>query len=139
MQIQSLLTILFNLIINVIAFRKRKESKEMRKARKRSDGINSIGENVDLGNGLTAEAYSAEIEKVAAQTADYNTLLSTLDGKLTELVNAEKALAELSTRMLNAVGTKYGYDSVEYEKAGGTRKSERKRPAKKNNGNGKTA
>jgi hypothetical protein len=28
---------------------------------------------------------------------------------------------------------------VEYEKAGGTRKSERKRPAKKNNGNGKTA
>jgi hypothetical protein len=31
--------------------------------------------------------------------------------------------------MLNGVGSKYGYDSIEYENAGGKRKSERKRPA----------
>ena len=34
-------------------------------------------------------------------------------------------------RMLSAMGDKYGKDSSEYEVAGGTRKSERKKPTKK--------
>jgi hypothetical protein len=36
---------------------------------------------------------------------------------------------DLTERMLAGVGSKYGKDSTEYEKAGGVRKSERKRRA----------
>ena len=122
-----------------MAYKKRKESSEVRKARKRLDGIRSIDESADLGNGLTVEFYDGEIKKLVDKTASYNTLLSTVDGQLSELEQAEKDLGELSDRMLNAVGTKFGYDSIEYEKAGGVRKSERKRSARKNGGNTKTA
>ena len=44
---------------------------------------------------------------------------------------AEKAIRDLSERMLAGVASKYGKDSSEYEMAGGTRKSERKRPTRK--------
>ena len=43
----------------------------------------------------------------------------------------EKALDQLSTRMLKAVAVKFGENSDEYEKAGGKRTSERKRPQRK--------
>jgi hypothetical protein len=35
--------------------------------------------------------------------------------------------------MLKAVGIKYGLDSIEYEKAGGTRKSDKKRGSSSSN------
>ena len=44
---------------------------------------------------------------------------------------AETTVADLSSRLLSGVKTKYGADSSEYEKAGGTRKSEIKRTSKK--------
>lgn len=111
-----------------MAFKKRNESPAVEKANKRIDGLKSIGPDTDLGNGLTVSAYAAEIEKVTSLTKTYNTLLSDVDGVLTQLKAAEDSLAEFSKRMLNGVGAKYGYDSIEYEKAGGKRASERKRP-----------
>ena len=61
----------------------------------------------------------------------YNTKLSELDSLLNEIETDEGALDELSTRMLAAVGVKYGKDSDEYEQAGGTKTSDRKSPARK--------
>ena len=58
--------------------------------------------------------------------SSYNTRLSELDGILNELETAESELDELSARMLAGVGVKYGKNSDEYEKAGGTRTDERK-------------
>jgi hypothetical protein len=113
-----------------MAFKKRQQSKIVDKANKRNDGIKSIGPEIDLGNGLTVTAFTAEIAKVESQRQAYNTLLSDVDGALSKLNEAEKALGDFSKRMLNGVGSKYGYDSIEYEKAGGIRKSERKRPVK---------
>ncbi|ASC70730.1 hypothetical protein XM38_016750 [Halomicronema hongdechloris C2206] len=43
------------------------------------------------------------------------------------LLDKEKQLNALSERMLLAVAVQYGKDSYEYEMAGGTRTSERKR------------
>ena len=45
-------------------------------------------------------------------------------------------LDRLSERMLAGVGVKFGYDSAEYGKAGGTRKGARKRRSSNGNGNG---
>lgn len=114
-----------------MSYRKRTISPEVAKANKRIDGIRSIDPNIDLGNGITDAAYVAEIGKVTTLTERYNTLLSEVDGTLTALEQAEKALGDFSQRMINAVGTRFGYDSIEYEKAGGTRKSEKKRTSKK--------
>ena len=44
------------------------------------------------------------------------------------LAGADTALADLSERMLAGVASQFGRDSDAYEKAGGTRKSDRRRP-----------
>jgi hypothetical protein len=51
----------------------------------------------------------------------------------------EKELADFSDTMLKAVGVKYGFDSIEYEKAGGTRKSDKKRSSSSNTNSENTA
>jgi hypothetical protein len=100
-------------------------------AQQRASGLASIDAALDLGNGLTLTAYTAKITSVSDALDDYNTKLSELDGLLNDLEDLEGELDELSVRMLTAVAAKYGKDSDEYEKAGGTRTSERKKPKKK--------
>src|SRR5688500_12929292 len=93
-----------------------------------SPGIKSIETDLDLGNGLQAETFGAKISEVRATLEDYNTTLSTADEKLNVFNAREKELRDMHERVLTAVAAKYGKDSDEYEKAGGKRKSERKRP-----------
>src|SRR6185503_4965799 len=47
------------------------------------------------------------------------------------LLAAEKALGDLSERMLAGVAARFGKNSSYYEQAGGVRMSERKRPVRK--------
>jgi hypothetical protein len=49
---------------------------------------------------------------------------------LNDLQYIEAQLDELSVRVLTAVAAKYGKESDEYEKAGGTRASVHKKPEK---------
>lgn len=123
-----------------MAYRKRQQSAEVDKANKRIDGLMSIVPEVELGTELTLTIYRTKIAEVEKRTQSHNTLLADVDTSLTLLERAEKELADYSERMLSGVGSKYGFDSIEYEKAGGVRKSEIKRTARKNgngNGNGK--
>jgi hypothetical protein len=61
--------------------------------------------------------------------------IETLRTQLTALVNQLKAksaeLAKINTRARSGFRATYGTDSSQYEQAGGTRTSERKRPSKK--------
>ena len=107
-------------------------------AQKRADGLASIDPNLDLGkdangNPITLPAYQAAIKAVADKNDKYNTLLSTADGLATELKNDEKNLDNFSSIMLASIGVKYGKNSAEYGKAGGTRTSERKKIVRKPN------
>jgi len=111
--------------------RKRKFSAEVNKAQKRLDGIRSISTPIELGNGYTDTTYAAEIKKVTDLLQTYNTAVSNLDGLSTTLDKAEKALGNYSKAVLSQTGSKYGFDSVEYEQAGGTRRSAIKRASKK--------
>ena len=52
-------------------------------------------------------------------------------GQRTAIQEAEKAVSEMSEKMLIGVAFEYGKDSSEYSMAGGVRKSQRKRPARK--------
>ncbi|MGB3517964.1 MAG: hypothetical protein WBA43_16020 [Elainellaceae cyanobacterium] len=90
--------------------------------------MRSIHASLDLGNGLTLAEYNQAINAVRADIDTYNEALSQVDNASNAVQAGEKKLRDLSEQMLMAVAAKYGKDSSEYEMAGGTRKSERKKP-----------
>ncbi len=110
--------------------RRKRTSPVLDKARTRATALSSIDAKLDLGKELTLDAYTAAIKQAEDKLAAYNALLSKVDASLNDVQAAEKGPAALSDRMLGGVGSKYGKDSNEYEKAGGVRKSERKRPVR---------
>ncbi len=122
-----------------MAYKKRSTSLEQEKAQSRLDGTKQFENPINFGRGLTEADYTTQITLVDTLTKEYNSMLIKADGISTQLDQAEKDLAELSKRFLNAVGAKYGYDSVEYEKAGGVRKSDYKRTPRKSSGKTPTA
>jgi hypothetical protein len=109
-----------------MAFRKR-NSKALEHASQRLAGIKSIDPALDLGNGLSVATYVLTIGEADAALEGYNTQLSQADGLQNAFFAKEKALRDVSERMLVGVAAKYGKDSDEYEMAGGTKKSLRKR------------
>jgi len=111
--------------------RQKRNSKELEKAQERANNLKSIDTQLDLGNGLTLAAYQSAVVSLKAHLETYNNLLSTLDAQANDLLAEEKAMALLSERMLHGVSAKYSRDSNAYEQAGGVRRSERKKPARK--------
>lgn len=94
-------------------------------------GMKSIKEDLDLGNGVTVVNGEALLFDARRLLADYNASLAVSDGLLTAFELKEKELQKFNAKVLPAVGLKYGKDSAEYEKAGGVRDSERKKPNRK--------
>lgn len=90
------------------------------KAQRRLALIKSINENLDLGHGLSIEAYSRYIDDTRATLEAHNTLLSNLDESRKTMDRKDKGLSELSERMLSAIGSIYGRNSIQYLKAGGS-------------------
>lgn len=109
-----------------MAYRKR-NSKDLEKAGQRLAGMKSIDPALDLGNGLSVATYLSVIEETDVALEGYNTQLSQADGLQNEFFAKEKNLRDMSERMLVGVAARYGKDSDEYEKAGGTKKSLRRR------------
>lgn len=107
--------------------RRKKSSAALTKAEGRLVGIKSINTKLDMGNGMSAASYEKEIVKLRQQIEAYNTTLSKLDAAANQIIDTEKQLSGLSERMLLGVAMAYGKDSSEYEMAGGTRRSERRR------------
>jgi hypothetical protein len=110
--------------------RKKRKSKAVENGLKRAAALTAIDPKLDLGNGLTLDGYNTAIKAHEDDVDGYNSDLSDLDARLTGIKANEKTLAQLSVRMLKGVASKFGEDSDEYEKAGGKRTSERKRPVR---------
>jgi hypothetical protein len=110
-----------------IMARLKKAGKEIETAQQRLAGQKSIEEALDLGNNLTNAAYEAKIQEALTALNDYNASLSASDDKLNTYKAKANEVKAYSERSLKAVGVKYGFDSTEYEMAGGTRKSEHKK------------
>jgi hypothetical protein len=111
--------------------RLKRASQLLDKAKTRANNLVSIDPGLDFGNGLSVPAYQAQIDALQAKLDRHNNLLSELDALSNDIAAAEKTLADYSERMLNGVSVRFGKDSNEYEKAGGVRKSERKKPVKR--------
>jgi len=115
--------------------RQKRTSKALVKAQERAEHLQSIDAQLDLGyEGLTLTAFQAAIASLQANLEAYNEQLAALDEQAAALLTEEKNLSALSERMLEGVSVKYGKDSLAYKQAGGVRKSERKKPARKSGG-----
>jgi len=111
--------------------RRKRTSPVLEAARQRLAGLNSITPPPDFGPGLKLADYAAQINDFSNQIDHYNQMGSTMDDLQNQLDDKEERLRESSRRMLSATEAHYGPDSSEYEQAGGTRSSDRKRPTRK--------
>ncbi|MBD2496518.1 hypothetical protein [Nostoc sp. FACHB-280] len=106
---------------------KRRTSRIVEKAELRVSGLKAIDPNMDFGDNRNLQNMIQLIEQYRAKLNSYNTALVVIDSTKLEMEQLEKSLGELNDKMLIGVAFKYGKDSVEYEMAGGVRKSERVR------------
>lgn len=104
-----------------------RSSKVLKKADCRIANMISIDPVLDLGNGLSLEIYSNQIEAARQKVAIYNTAVANLTQLYNEMLDAEQIVSDLNVRMLTGVLTKYGRNSTEYEMAGGKRTPSKRR------------
>lgn len=110
---------------------KRLNSEAIEKAKGRHANLVTVDPALDLGNNLTVANYLTAIEAAEALQNSYNQTLALADEQMSAFTLNEAALNALSERMLQGVSTRFGKDSEEYKTAGGTKRSERKRPVRK--------
>jgi len=111
--------------------RQTRSSQVVLKAEQRVAGLKMIDPNLEVGDSLTLEKFTTSIEQLRAKLETYNSLLAKVDVVKTDLNADETQLKHMIEEMLIGVASKYGKDSYEYKLAGGTRRSERKRPVRK--------
>lgn len=107
--------------------RRKRGSKMLERAERRYASLRSLGTVLDLGNGLTLDAFNAQIATVRERLIHYNTALSTIDKAYNDVLSAEQQLGAFAESMLLGVAVRYGKNSDEYEMAGGVRRPERRR------------
>jgi TolA-binding protein len=115
-----------------IMARPKRSSTVLTNAEQREAGIRSISDVLDLGNGLNLSSYSQRIASLRQKISTYNTTIASVDDLARDIKDLEKEVRQASEQMLLGIGAVYGKDSREYGKAGGVRKSERKRSSKRN-------
>lgn len=93
--------------------------------------LKAVDAAMDFGEGVSLAALAAATAATKTKLESYNQMLSQVDDALNALEAVEKTVADLSSRLLSGVRTKYGANSSQYEQAGGTRTSEIKRATKK--------
>ena len=114
--------------------RLRRTSAVFETTRQRLAGLKSISRTPDFGPTLTVAGYETKANEFTTLINGYNQKVAELDEVGNAVDSAEAELKDLNRRFLSAVEAQYGPDSSEYEMAGGTRRSERKRPSKKTPG-----
>ena len=120
-----------------MSFKKRETSAIVNKANIRLSGMKEIdktrGKTIEYGgedNVVTSETVENQIKKINANMDRYNRVLQEADGLSNDLQLDERKLNEMLVSVLSSGKSKFGADSNEIEKLGGTRKSDRKKKSK---------
>lgn len=103
-------------------------SPTIEKAQKRNLALKSIDPYLDLGNGLTVREFSNLIEDTQTKIDRYNLAIKGLTQLHDEMMESERQLAAEHERMLSGVLAKYGRNSTEYEMAGGSKRTGKRKP-----------
>ena len=96
----------------------------------RLSGMTSIDPKLDLGNEITTAEAESLVKTCDTMLQNYNTLLSDIDEQQFALEKIEKKIDTFCANILSSAAVKFGKDSIEYEKVGGTRISDIKRNKK---------
>ncbi len=104
---------------------------DLDKGNTRLAAVKSIDPALDLGNDITVSNYETQVITLSKKLSIYNTALSTIDDLYNECIAQIDVVKDWNERVLTGVATKYGKNSSQYEMAGGTKKSERKKPTPK--------
>ncbi|MEH2068348.1 MAG: hypothetical protein V7K47_09325 [Nostoc sp.] len=107
---------------------RRRNSLALTKAERRIEGMQTIKPDLDFGNGLSIATYNSMIQDLREKLAAHNQARTMMDKTQNAVEEAERVLNDYSEHMLLSVASRYGKNSDEYGMAGGTRKSERKKP-----------
>ena len=110
-------------------------------------GLQAIDQNLDLGNSLSLQGLLQNYGLLQQSVTGYRLALADADAFRIQIKDLEAKARDLSERALAGVAARFGKNSVEYQKAGGKKKSERKRPgqlqkqkaARKSNKPGRTS
>jgi hypothetical protein len=110
--------------------RKKRSSTILTYAERRLIALEAIDTELDLGNGLTTQAISKEIEETRTQLKSYNAILVEIDQLKEILEQKERSLEELVDRTASAVLAAYGKGSSQYKSVSDVRKSARRNTPK---------
>jgi len=122
-----------------MALRKRKTSRIIDRAKKRLSAVeqidfkhNTIIEYSGGNNLLTKKEFTEKIQACETLINNYNTKLEEADLIGNTIAESEAELSDMYTAILAGAKSRFGLDSDEVKMLGGTRKSERKKPLRKN-------
>ncbi|MEH2038880.1 hypothetical protein [Nostoc sp.] len=107
---------------------RKRNSMSLTKAERRIEGIQTINPQLDFSNGFSIATYNTKVIELREKLTAYNQAQTIVDKTHNALIEAERELNTYSEQMLLNVASCYGKNSDEYEMAGGTRRSDRKKP-----------
>ncbi len=106
-------------------------SRPLGKLNQRILGMQSIDSKLALKNGLSVENCTTVHDRLKAAIDDHYLTGVLLDEKREIITGLEKEADALSKKVLHGVVNDYGEDSINVNKVGGTRLSERAKPMTK--------
>ena len=112
---------------SIMGYNKRESSPVAKATKARITGLSSISPAPKLSEGLSIDDGNKLLADHATATEAYNAILLQADAALNALKAHERKMTDWNKRTLAGVGSAYGDDSTQYEQAGGTRRSERKK------------
>lgn len=107
-----------------MAYSKRSTSEAFDKLSSRLEAMKTINPTFNLGNGLKLEEIDELVSGLRSHLHEYNETLSDADDLRSSIIELERKANDVSQRLLAAVLGKFGQDSYEYRRVGGTRKSQ---------------
>ena len=104
-----------------MARRKRNTSKTLDVAQQRALSLEVIDPDIDLGRDMSLEQYRQQIQDTQDILSRYNRGLSNVDQLQKQVLQKERNLNDMNSRMLAAVAARFGRYSQEYQIIGGAR------------------
>ncbi|MFM7529006.1 MAG: hypothetical protein ACKO63_11090 [Nodosilinea sp.] len=101
--------------------KKRNTSKVLDVAQQRALSLEIIDPDIDLGRDVSLEEYRHNIQDLQDTLNRYNRGLSSVDQLQKQVLQKERNLLDMNSRMLAAVAARFGRYSQEYQVIGGTK------------------
>lgn len=100
--------------------RRKKTSSALANGRQRESSLRAIDPNLRFSDDLNLAKYTEQLDDLDSTLAEYNTLLSRLDGLSEAIATKETQVRKISENMLLSVRIRYGRNSQQYRMAGGS-------------------